>query len=772
MVRTTQLYIALMVVAGAVILGPCGWSGWLDSVSADQFVPRPPGVLTFNKHIAPIVFANCAGCHRPGESAPFSLLSYSDVKRRATQIAEVTENRFMPPWLPRRGLVEFAGERSLSNHQIGIIRQWVAEGAVEGEASDLPRAPTWSKGWQLGKPDLVVSMPEPFTLTADGQDVFRNFAIPVSVPSDRYVKAVEFRPGNPSIVHHAEILIDRTESSRGLDRQYPGPGFPGMKRGAGADKPGGHFVAWTPGKMPRQAPEDMAWRLHPGTDLVIQLHMLPSGKPETIQSSVGLFFTDKPPTKTPVMLKMTSMSIDIPAGERSYAIQDTYTLPVDVYLLGVYPHAHYLCRDMQGYALLPDQTKKWLIHIEQWDFNWQDDYQYASPTLLPKGTILVMRYTYDNSAENVRNPNDPPARVQFGPRSADEMGELWCQVLPRNPHDLTILRKNYALKEVDTIISGLEYMLRVIAEDVDALNTVGKEQMTQGDLRQAAAQFQRAIDLQSEFNQAERSLDFFLKRRAAFARTKKQNERPVRRGADFAAAHMNLGRLLSSLRKWDEAIGYYRQALTIEPELGNAQLHLGEALLAKGKLDEGIGHLRQALDTGADLPKVHSLLGYAFSRQGKLDEAIGHCRRAIELEPDHPKAHYQLGVDLSRKARFEEAREHLGQAGRLDARIASILKKQAWARATRTDSNDDDRKIAVLFAEVAADLTDYQDVTAIDTLAAAYAASGSFDQAISTARKAIKLASQKGDHRLMRSIGDRLELYSQSKPYHQNDRAR
>ncbi|HXG67520.1 MAG TPA: hypothetical protein VNO70_20630, partial [Blastocatellia bacterium] len=198
----------LLLAAALVIFPPAGRA---------QSGSGSPGALTFNKDIAPIIFRSCAECHHPGGSAPFSLLTYQDVKKRASQIALVTRNRYMPPWLPEPGHGDFAGERRLSDAQIKLIQQWVEQGAAEGAPAELPPAPKFNEGWQLGQPDMVVKMPEPYTLPADGSDVFRNFVIPAPVSSTRYVKAVEILPGNKQIVHHANLLIDRSQSSRRRD---------------------------------------------------------------------------------------------------------------------------------------------------------------------------------------------------------------------------------------------------------------------------------------------------------------------------------------------------------------------------------------------------------------------------------------------------------------------------------------------------------------------------------------------------------------------------
>ena len=278
--------------------------------------PRPPP--TFSKDIAPILFEQCAPCHRPGQPAPFSLLSFADAGPRADDIAEVTRDRHMPPWLPEPGHGEFIGERRLQPAAIEVIQRWVREGAAEGNPADLPRAPVWPDGWQLGQPDLVVT-PREYIVRPGDRDVFRNLVLPVSLPSHRFVRAIEFRPGTASLVHHAVISIDRTRAARRRDGVDGQPGYDGMIT-QGAQNPDGHFLGWTPGRGPIVAPAGMPWRLDAGSDLIVQLHLLPQKTPQTVRPSVGLFFSDTPPRHVPMMIKLGSKAIAIPAGERRYEI--------------------------------------------------------------------------------------------------------------------------------------------------------------------------------------------------------------------------------------------------------------------------------------------------------------------------------------------------------------------------------------------------------------------------------------------------------------------
>ena len=420
------------------LLGSLGCSG-----SAD----RLPDQVTFTEHVAPIVFHKCAPCHRTGESAPFRFLNYEDVERRAQQIAEVTRTRFMPPWLPESTGLEFVGDRRLTDREIDLLRLWVKHGAPAGDPALLPPLPEWPEGWQLGEPELVVEMPETYTLPTEGFDVFRNFVIPIPVDGTRWVRAVELRPGNKRIVHHAIVQIDRTPTSRRLDAEDAGPGFGGMEMG-GSVPPDGHFIGWTPGTMPSAAPAGTAWRLDRGTDVVLHLHMLPTGKPETIRPTIGFHFTDEPSAVSPLVVLLDGGTIDIPAGASDHVVTDEIVLPVAVDVLGLYPHAHYLGKAMDVSATLPDGRHMTLIRIDDWDFKWQDEYRYVTPPSLPAGTNVTMRYTYDNSAENERNPTHPPVRVVRGNRLTDEMGSLSLQVLPSNIQDRRLLEEAQARHEL------------------------------------------------------------------------------------------------------------------------------------------------------------------------------------------------------------------------------------------------------------------------------------------------------------------------------------
>ena len=351
---------------------------------AGQVAERHPSTgVTFTRDIAPILYGECAPCHRPDGPAPFNLLTYGDARRHAAQIAAVTKRRYMPPWKPEPGFGDFAGVRRLTDTEILAIEHWVSGGLLEGQASDLPPPPRWTSAWQLGEPDLVVTLPE-YTLRPDGLDVFRNFVVAVPGSAPRYVRGFELRPGHRA-VHHANIRVDPTAASRRADDADPSPGYEGAILRS-ADYPDGHFLGWTPGQAPPLSGPDLAWRLEPGADLVVQLHMQPNGKAEVIRPSIGLYFTDVAPARTPVILRLGRQNLDIPAGADDYHVADTYVLPVDAEVRAIQPHAHYRARTVSASAILPDGTRRPLLLIRHWDFNWQDQYRYAAPFWVPAGT--------------------------------------------------------------------------------------------------------------------------------------------------------------------------------------------------------------------------------------------------------------------------------------------------------------------------------------------------------------------------------------------------
>jgi hypothetical protein len=447
-------------------------------VGPAQSVPSAADSVTFTENVAPIIFSNCTSCHRPGEMAPFSLLSYQDARPRARQIATAVKARYMPPWKADHSDFAFKNDRRLTAEQIATIEKWVDAGTPEGDPTKLPALPKFTEGWQLGQPDLVVKMPEAYQVPATGRDIYRNFVIPLNLDTDVWLKGIDFRPSDRASVHHSLFYVDATGEARRLDERDPGPGYStGMGGGAtlgggrgnanGGQSTTGGLGGWAPGAQPRILPEDLAFFIPKGGDLILSTHFHPSGKPGSELSTVGLYLTDKAPSKPFAGIQLPPVfgalaGINIPAGEASYTVTDSFVLPVDVKAFGSAPHAHYLAKTFKMTATLPTGEVKTILSISDWDFGWQEQYQYASYITLPKGTKLDVTITYDNSASNKRNPSNPPQRVTWGEQSTDEMGSIGLQVIAANTAEMPVLRQALQahLQKAAQTRAGAAFMLQ------------------------------------------------------------------------------------------------------------------------------------------------------------------------------------------------------------------------------------------------------------------------------------------------------------------------
>ena len=414
--------------------------------------PSAPGAVTFSETIAPILYDNCVTCHRPGQAAPFSLITYEDAKKKGKLISKVTASRYMPPWHAAHGYGEFADERRLTDQQIATLGEWFKQGMPQGNPAKMPTMPQFPEGWHLGTPDLILQMPAGYELPASGPDLYRNFVIPTHLTEDKWVRAVEFRPSARKAVHHVLFAYDSTGAAAKRDGRDGRPGFGGMGTTGIVGGGGGPLGGWAVGATPVFMPDGVALPLPKGSDLVLQMHFHLTGKVETEQASVGIFFTDKVPERRLWSIQVPALfgfgaGIDIPAGEKSYVIEDSLTLPVDMKAFSVGAHAHYIAKEMKATAFLPDGTTQPLLWIKDWDFNWQDRYLYKTPLVLPKGTRVDVRLVYDNSADNPRNPNpETPKRVQWGEQSFDEMGAVGIAMQTLQKEDEPVLQKAMAAR--------------------------------------------------------------------------------------------------------------------------------------------------------------------------------------------------------------------------------------------------------------------------------------------------------------------------------------
>jgi hypothetical protein len=426
-----------------------------------------------------------------------------------------------------------------------------------------------------------MTMPESYTVPAGGKDIYRHFVIPIPVSERRYVKAVDFKPNSRS-VHHAFLLLDRTGQSRKLDREDGQPGFGGMNPPQGAGGPPGQFLSWHPGKV-LTVPGDMAWTLEPKTDLVLQLHMQATGKPEPVQSAVGFYFTDAPSSRTLSKLSLGTLEIDIPAGEESYRVQDSLVLPVDVQILAVLPHAHYLGKELKGFATLPDGTRKWLLSIKNWDFNWQDEYRFTAPLSLPKGSTLTMEYLYDNSTKNARNPNNPPRRVRYGVQTTDEMAELWIQLQLEGRNDLARIENVISKKVLQNNVAFNEYLLRQNPNDVKVRAHLG-EMLLYSDRRQEAYdQLRRAIQAEPNYDEAHYILGVLFRLERQFGKARQEFETTLRLNPKHLKAHGNLGFVYAELGNAAEAESQFRIELETNPDDEECRNGLNELLQLRSK---------------------------------------------------------------------------------------------------------------------------------------------------------------------------------------------
>ena len=565
----------------------------LAVIAAAQDAPPP----TFAHDIAPILYDHCASCHRAGESAPFPLLTYDDAKKFAPQIAAAVQSRSMPPWLPERGYGDFANESRLTDEQIQLIADWMKAGAPEGPSSEIPPPAHFTEGWQLGPPDMVLDASEAHTVPSHGPDIFWNFIFTPPITTRRYVRAIEIRPGIPHGVHHANVLIDRMHSAH-LQEIAPGAGFPGMdvKIARSVFDLDSHFLFWKPGSTPWVEPDGFSWELDPGNDLILNAHIMTMGMPMQVKPSIGLYFTAKPPTKFPLVIELEhDGALDIPAGTRDFEISDSFRLPLDVDVLAIYPHAHYLGHLLEAYATLPSGERKWLIRIPHWDPNWQAVYHYREPVFLPKGTLISMHWHYDNSVANPRNPNHPPKRVVGGNQSTDEMGHLWLQVLPRGAgdrrreleealmrHQLEKYPRDYAahlylgglmLSRLNPTgaVDEIATAVRIDPKQAEGHNWYGVALGVVGRNQEAIAQFRLALKIQPDYANARYNLAKALVKAGRFEEAEKDFADAIAAQANDAQLHNDFGELLMHVGKPAEALDQFNKALAINPSFGPAQ---------------------------------------------------------------------------------------------------------------------------------------------------------------------------------------------------------
>jgi hypothetical protein len=395
--------------------------------------------VNFSEHVAPIIYQKCSKCHRAGEIAPMPLTNYAEVSASAEMVKYVTGNRYMPPWQPDPAYRHYKDQNVLSDTEIQTIKDWVEGGSVQGDPELEPQFPEFPTGSQLGKPDLVLSMKQANRHTGNNRDQYQIFVIPTGLTENREIAAIEFRPGNKRIVHHAIIEQDTTGIGREFDAQSPDvygyEGFGGFGTST-SDLLGNMLGGWTPGSNPHFFPEKTGKILYAGADLLVQMHYAPSVVDELDSSYINIFFAKTKierevltaPVISPAVIVRNERFIIPPNVVKTF--HASFRVPLDISLISVYPHMHLLGKSWLIYATSPTGSDTIpIIKIDDWDFNWQSPYLFPRLLKVPTGYTLHAFATYDNTANNPNNPHSPPIEVRWGENTSDEMILTYFELL-------------------------------------------------------------------------------------------------------------------------------------------------------------------------------------------------------------------------------------------------------------------------------------------------------------------------------------------------------
>ncbi|HEY6334205.1 MAG TPA: thiol-disulfide isomerase [Blastocatellia bacterium] len=363
--------------------------------------------VTFNKDVAPIFYKNCAQCHRPGEVAPMSLMTYKDARPWARSIREKVATQQMPPGLADPHYGEFSNDRRLTQDQIDIVTAWVDQGAKEGDPKDLPAQPEFADGWNIGKPDAVFYLPQEYSVPASGVVEYKYFNVPTNFTEDRWIQAAEIRPGNRAVVHHIIVF-----AQKGADRRL--------------------LVGYAPGEQPAILGPGLGRKIPAGSDLVFQVHYTPNGTAATDRSFVGLVFCKTPPNQEILTRPVLNARFAIPPGDSDYKVESSYTFPEDAHIYSLMPHMHLRGKDFIYRVTFPDGTSKVILSVPHYDFSWQSYYILKEPVAAPKGTRLDCVAHFDNSEQNKYNP-DPKKEVRWGDQTWEEMMIGWTSYTLDHP---------------------------------------------------------------------------------------------------------------------------------------------------------------------------------------------------------------------------------------------------------------------------------------------------------------------------------------------------
>jgi hypothetical protein len=393
----------------------------------------PPSV-TFYKDVLPVLQKNCQGCHRPGEAAPMSFLSYETTRPWAKAIKTAVLTKKMPPWFADPHYGKFSNDRTMAQADVDTLVAWADTGATAGDAKDAPKPIDWVEGWRIGKPDMVISMPTAFNVPASGTIDYQYIVIPTGFTEDKYVQLAEARPGTPAVVHHIIAFI-REPGNPWMKDAQPGVPFVPRERQRRAESSSdkkkqqdsdggggfGDFLAgYAPGTLPDILKPGQAKLVKAGSDIVLQMHYTANGKATTDISKVGIVFAKEKPTERVITLAASTANFAIPPGDSNYQVDSKITLQDDSTLIDMLPHMHFRGKSFEYRIVYPNGEKETLLNVPHYDFNWQLTYELAQPKKMPAGTVIECTAHYDNSANNPYNP-DPTKEVHFGEQTWEEM---------------------------------------------------------------------------------------------------------------------------------------------------------------------------------------------------------------------------------------------------------------------------------------------------------------------------------------------------------------
>jgi hypothetical protein len=644
-----------------------------------------PSPVTFFRDVLPVLQKHCQECHRPGEAAPFSLLTYEAARPWAKAMKETVLLRRMPPWFADPLIGKFTNDRSLSQTDISTLVAWADQGASQGDPQDAPAPLQFLEGWRIPKPDVLIEMPNAFHVPASGIIDYQHIVVPSGITEDRWVQFAEARPGNPALVHHI-VVFTREPGSKWLKDAKPGVPFapdPKKNKRKKEDEgvPGEAIAGYAPGALPMQLKPGQAILIKAGSDIVFQVHYTTNGKPGTDRSRLGLVFAPRPPKQRVVGLAAHNSDFKIPAGDANYRVDSVYDLGAQVELTSMQPHMHSRGKEFEFRAIYPTGESETLLRVLNYSFNWQLSYELANPIILPLGTRIQCTARFDNSANNPNNP-DPSKDVGWGDQSRDEMmigffsvavdvnvpvtsleAERSKEVKPRakSQKESDALRAFQYAQTPDRQLRAIENILADFPDTdfkVMLLQTAMQIEQRKNDLAQVLFYGERLlhadrkgafalVTMASETARHILQLDLDKEKQLAkvdeFAKAGLEAAKVMPRPSGIpekqweagrkdlqAMAYDAMGQAAGLRKKYDEAIADYKQAISIAATPDAVTwARLGQVYEDSGKLDDAADAFDRALATPHISPQVRSVA------QAKKDEVAQ--RKSAGWKPIGPQ---------------------------------------------------------------------------------------------------------------------------------------